>query len=122
MIFSFHFLHLYEPKINDMTLKYYRDAVNHYYEAYAFSLRIQPKDDDFVPTPEELIEADDEPFYTLKELDKMRSVICSNCALAHMCLKNWGFVRDEAKRVSFRMICEFVLIFCCCKYRCSREN
>mmetsp|Transcript_25085 Transcript_25085/g.50002 ORF Transcript_25085/g.50002 Transcript_25085/m.50002 type:complete len:552 (-) Transcript_25085:1198-2853(-) len=79
-------------------LTYYRDAVNHYYEAYHWANRITPKDEDFVPTPEELLAAEDEPFFTEKELDEMRSIICANCALAHMCLKNWGFVRDEAKK------------------------
>jgi len=28
----------------------------------------------------------------------MRSIICANCAMAHMCLKNWGFVRDESNK------------------------
>lgn len=59
-----------------------------------------PKDDDFVPTPEEIAAADEDPYFTQKELDELRSVICSNCALAHMFLKNWGFVRDESKKVS----------------------
>mmetsp|Transcript_26593 Transcript_26593/g.45396 ORF Transcript_26593/g.45396 Transcript_26593/m.45396 type:complete len:551 (-) Transcript_26593:64-1716(-) len=77
---------------------YYRDAVNHYYEAYHWASRIVPKDEDFVPTPEELAAADDDPYFTEKELDELRSIICSNCALAHMCLKNWGFQRDESKK------------------------
>ncbi len=83
-------------------IQYYRDAVNHYYEAIHWANRIVPKDEDFVPTIEELNAAEDDPFFTEKELDEMRSIICSNCAMAHMLLKNWGFVRDEAKKaVSF---------------------
>ena len=81
------------------SLQYYRDAVNHYYESYHWASRIVPKDEDFVPTPEELAAADDEPYFTQKELDELRSIICSNTALAHMCLKNWGYARDEAKKV-----------------------
>ena len=83
-------------------IQYYRDAVNHYYEAIHWANRIVPKDEDFVPTIEELNAAEDDPFFTENELDEMRSIICSNCAMAHMLLKNWGFVRDEAKKaVSF---------------------
>mmetsp|Transcript_11369 Transcript_11369/g.20936 ORF Transcript_11369/g.20936 Transcript_11369/m.20936 type:complete len:548 (-) Transcript_11369:97-1740(-) len=79
-------------------IQYYRDAVNHYYEAYHWACRIVPKDEDFVPTPEELAAADEDPYFTEKGLDELRSIICSNCALAHMCIKNWGHVRDEAKK------------------------
>lgn len=79
-------------------IQYYRDAVNHYYEAYHWATRITAKDDDFVPTAEELFAKDENPYYNQKELDEVCSIICSNCALAHMCLKNWGFVRDEAKK------------------------
>ena len=85
--------------VNRYNSKYYRDAVNHYYESYHWACRIVPKDEDFIPTPEELAAADDDPYFTQKELDEIRSIICSNCALAHMCLKNWGFVRDETKKV-----------------------
>ena len=79
-------------------IQYYRDAVNHYYEAYHWANRITPKDEDYVPTIEELNAAEDDPFFTEKELDEMRSIICANCAMAHMCLKNWGFVRDESNK------------------------
>ncbi len=58
-----------------------------------------PKDDDFVPTTEELAANHDDQYFTQRELDEIRSIICSNCALAHMCLKNWGYVRDESKKV-----------------------
>jgi len=78
-------------------IQYYRDAVNHYYEATHWASRIVPKEEDYVPTIEELNDQDIDPFFTEKELDEIRSVIHSNCAMAHMLLKNWGFVRDEAK-------------------------
>jgi hypothetical protein len=84
--------------------QYYRDAVNHYYEAYHWANRIVPKDDDYVPTPEELAADEGDQYFTQKELDEIRSIICSNCALAHMCLKNWGYVRDEAKKVR-KIVC-----------------
>jgi len=83
-------------------MNYYREAVNHYYEALSWANRIVAKDEDFVPTPEELAAVAEDPYFTEKELDELRSIICSNCAMAHMCLKNWGFVRDEAnKAVAF---------------------
>lgn len=79
-------------------IQYYRDAVNHYYEAYHWATRITAKDDDFVPTAEEFSDADIDPYFSQKELDELCSIICSNCAMAHMCLKNWGLTRDEAKK------------------------
>lgn len=62
-----------------------------------------PKDNDYTPTPEDLAADDGDQFFTQKEVDEIRSIICSNCALAHMCLKNWGYVRDESKKVSHRL-------------------
>ena len=53
-------------------VQYYRDAVNHYYEAMHWANRIVPKDEDFVPTPEELEAAQEDPFFTVKELDELR--------------------------------------------------
>ena len=61
-------------------IQYYRDAVNHYYDALHWANRIAPKDEDFVPTIEELnAQHEDDPYFTEKELDEIRSVICSNC-------------------------------------------
>ena len=85
--------------------QYYRDAVNHYYEAYHWANRIVPKNEDFVPTPEELLAAEDDPYFTEKELEELKSIICANCAMAHMMLKNWGFVRDESNKVSLGVVC-----------------
>ena len=73
--------------------QYFRDAINHYYEAMAWANMIEPMQEG------DLAQADtDDPTYTEKELDHERSAICSNIALMHMQLKNWGYVRDEAKR------------------------
>lgn len=46
--------------------------MNHYYEAMHWANRIVPKDEDFVPTPEELEAAQEDPFFTEKELDELR--------------------------------------------------
>jgi tetratricopeptide (TPR) repeat protein len=74
-------------------MQYYRDAINHWYEAYAWALKIEPlKEGD-------LAQADtDEPTYDEKELNALRSTICANLALAHLQLSNWGHTRDEAKK------------------------
>jgi hypothetical protein len=74
-------------------MQYYRDAINHWYEAYAWALKIEPlKEGD-------LAQADtDEPTYDEKELNALRSTICANLALAHLQLYNWGHTRDEAKK------------------------
>lgn len=74
-------------------LQYYRDAVNHYYEAIAWAQKIESM------LPGDLAQADtDDPTYTEEELDDVKSNICNNIALAHMQLRNWGHVRDESKR------------------------
>ena len=74
-------------------LQYFRDAVNHYYEAFAWAQKIKAMQ------PGDMAQADtDDPTYTEEELDEMKSNICNNVALAHMQLKNWGHVRDETKR------------------------
>ena len=73
--------------------QYFRDAINHYYEALAWANKIEPMQ------AGDLAQADtDDPTYTEAELDHERSAICSNIALMHLQLKNWGHVRDEAKR------------------------
>ena len=75
-------------------LQYYRDAINHYYEALAWALKIEPMQEG------DLAQADtDDPTYqNEQELNAERATICSNLALAHMQLKNWGHVRDESKK------------------------
>lgn len=74
-------------------MQYYRDAINHWYECFAWAQKIQPmQDGDFA-------QADtNEPTYTENELDKLKSTICGNIAQAHLMLSNWGHVRDECKK------------------------
>ncbi|KAL3938161.1 MAG: hypothetical protein SGBAC_006868 [Bacillariaceae sp.] len=95
-------------------VQYFRDAVNHYYEAFAWAQKIEPleskqadqkrkkearKDE---PMSEEASKGepahDDAPDYTEKELDELKSTLLSNAALAHLQLKNWGHVRDASKK------------------------
>ena len=74
-------------------MSYYRDAVNHWYECFAWAQKIVPLQlGDFA-------QADtDDPTYTESELNELKSTICSNIALAHLMLSNWGYVRDECKK------------------------
>eukprot|EP00977_Amphora_coffeiformis_P006196 scaffold1332_cov166-Amphora_coffeaeformis.AAC.24 len=74
-------------------VQYYRDAINHYFEALAWANKIEPLQEG------DLAQADtDDPTYNETELDHERSAICANIALCHLLLKNWGHVREEAKR------------------------
>lgn len=74
-------------------VQYYRDAINHYYEALAWANKIEPMQEG------DLAQADtDEPTYNETELDRERSLICSNISLMHLQLKNWGHARNESKR------------------------
>lgn len=71
-------------------LQYYRDAINFWYEAFAWAGKIQPFN--------EQSEADTaEETYTGCELKQMKSALCSNAALAHIQLSNWGLCRDQAQ-------------------------
>ena len=80
--------------VNNM--QYYRDAINHYYEAFAWAQKIEPMN------PGDLKTADtDDTTYTDEELNALKSSICANAALAHIQLKNWGHVRDESKKVGY---------------------
>jgi Cns1/TTC4 Wheel domain len=74
-------------------MQYYRDAINHWYECFAWAQKISPMQlGDFA-------QADtDDPTYTEDELNELKSTICSNIALAHLMLSNWGHVRDECKK------------------------
>ena len=74
-------------------LQYFRDAVNHYYEAYACACHIEAMHEG------DLAQADtDEDTYTPQQLDELKSTLCGNIALMHMQLKNWGHARDECKK------------------------
>ena len=83
-------------KLNNVTknMQYYRDAVNHYYEALAWAQKIEP----MLPGDWKSADNDDQT-YTEQELDELKATICCNAALAHTQLKNWGHVRDQAKKV-----------------------
>lgn len=75
-------------------MQFYRDAINHWYEAFAWAQKIQP-----LQAGGDLAQADtDDPTYTEPELDDLKSTICGNIALAHMQLSNWGHTRDECKK------------------------
>eukprot|EP00934_Nitzschia_sp_Nitz4_P008859 Nitzschia sp. Nitz4//scaffold165_size50357//12241//14020//NITZ4_007016-RA/size50357-augustus-gene-0.21-mRNA-1//1//CDS//3329538117//8849//frame0 len=78
-------------------VQYYRDAVNHYYEAIAWAQKIEPLEhrDPKAPTKPT---AQEEPEYTEAQLDEMKSTLYGNAALAHLQLRNWGHVRDDCKK------------------------
>jgi Cns1/TTC4 Wheel domain len=72
---------------------YYRDALNHWYNGMAWAQKIVPLQmGDFAQ-----VDTDD-PTYTEEELNELKSTICSNIALAHMMLSNWGHLRDESRK------------------------
>jgi tetratricopeptide (TPR) repeat protein len=74
-------------------MSYYRDAINHWYEALAWAEKIVPLQlGDYAQ-----VDTDD-PTYTEFELQEVKSTICSNVALAHLMLSNWGYVRTESKK------------------------
>lgn len=50
------------------------------------------------PVDEDGNRLDDIPFYTEQELNVYKSTLCTNAATAHLQLKNWGFVREDATR------------------------
>lgn len=75
-------------------VQFFRDAINHYYEAIAFAEKIEPMQEG------DMAQADtSDPTFTESELNELKSTICGNIALAHLQLKNWGYVRDESKKV-----------------------
>ncbi len=41
---------------------------------------------------------EDIPCYSEEELDGFKSTVLANAAMAHLQLKNWGYVRDDSKR------------------------
>jgi tetratricopeptide (TPR) repeat protein len=76
-------------------VQYYRDAVNHYYQAFYYAEFVKP---DQVPTDARGVSLDDLPTYTEEELNDFKSILYANAAMAHMQLKNWGHVRDDSKK------------------------
>jgi tetratricopeptide (TPR) repeat protein len=73
--------------------QYYRDAVNHYYQAFAWAQRIEPINEEN-SKPENT----DQISYTEDELDEIKSTLYANAAMAQMQLKNWGHVRDDSEK------------------------
>jgi len=74
--------------------QYFRDAINHYYEALAWAQKVEPM------MAGDLKQADtDDETYTEQELDELKSTLSANAALSHLQLKNWGYVRDDSKKV-----------------------
>lgn len=92
-------------------IQYYRDAINHYYEAVAWASKIEPLEHkqahEGVRNPTEDDEARkqrEETFETYKEaeIDEIKSTLYSNAALCHIQLKNWGHAKnDSAKAIDF---------------------
>jgi len=80
-----------QSKVKNM--QYYREAVNHYYEAFSFAQGIKPTIDGAAITHDA-----DEASYSEGELNEIKSVLLANAAMAHMQLKNWGYVRKDAKK------------------------
>ena len=81
-----------QSKVKNM--QYYRQAVDHYYEAFAFAQGIIPVNEGDIASPEDL----DEGTYNDEELNSIKSVLLANAAMAHMQLKNWGHVRNDCQK------------------------
>lgn len=74
-------------------VSYYREAINFWYEAFAWARKIVPLQ------AGDMAQADtNETTFDAAELDELQSTICANIALAHLMLSNWGHVRDECKK------------------------
>lgn len=89
--------------------QYYRDAINHYYEAIAWADQVSPidaidekneNDKEVREKKEEKEQDEDDPVFTQIELDHMKSTLYGNASMAHLQLKNWGHTRDNAEKVS----------------------
>jgi len=76
-------------------VQYYRDAINHYYEAFMWAERVEPG---VAPTDEHGITLDDTVYYTESELDEYKSTLCANAAMAHIQLRNWGHCKDDSNK------------------------
>ena len=78
-------------------VQYYRDAINKYYEAFAWAEKIESYDSEAQYPPYEERKTDD-PFYTHDELKAIKSTLFANAAMAHLQLRNWGYVREDSKK------------------------
>jgi tetratricopeptide (TPR) repeat protein len=85
-------------------IQYFRDAVNHYYEAAAWAQKVEPiehrqaSDTTNRKASEKKGSATEVQEYTERQLDELKSTLYANSALAHLQLKNWGLVRDDCKK------------------------
>lgn len=87
-------------------IQYYRDAINHYYEAVAWASKIEPLEHKQAHKGERDKNRDDaaikreETFEVWKEaeIDEMKSTLYSNAALCHIQLKNWGHAKTDSTR------------------------
>uniref|UniRef100_A0A7S3VEM7 Cns1/TTC4 wheel domain-containing protein n=1 Tax=Chaetoceros debilis TaxID=122233 RepID=A0A7S3VEM7_9STRA len=76
-------------------IQYYRDAVNFYYESFHWAEAVEA---DTGAVDSEGRPLDDIPLYSESELDDWKSTVLANAAMAHMQIKNWGFVRNDSTR------------------------
>lgn len=76
-------------------VQYYRDAINCYYESYYWAKKVIP---DTSAVDKDGRSLDDLEVYSKSELDEFKSTVLANAAMAHMQIKNWGYVRDDSKR------------------------
>lgn len=74
-------------------MRFYRDAINAYGESVAWGERVPVVEDG----EEHETEGDDRK-YTRAELDAYVGATCSNVALCHLRLKNWGHARDLSRK------------------------
>jgi tetratricopeptide (TPR) repeat protein len=77
-------------------MQYFRDAVNHYYEAIGWADKVEPGR---LPTDAEGREINNaDLIFTNEQLADMKSNLYANASMAHLQLKNWGHVRDDSKK------------------------
>jgi tetratricopeptide (TPR) repeat protein len=101
-------------------VQYYRDAINHYYEAIVWANKIEPMEHrQQQQQQQQEVERNQnnsgdettqqqkhhhnhhqqqQQQYTEQELNEIKSTLYSNSALCHMQLKNWGFCKKDSNR------------------------
>ncbi len=77
-------------------VQYYRDAINHYMEALGWADKVVPTDGEGGASVDLHETNAKDRLFTAAELDKYKSVLLGNRAMAHMELKNWGFVVQDS--------------------------
>jgi tetratricopeptide (TPR) repeat protein len=76
-------------------VQYYRDAINHYYNSFHWAEKVMP---DTPAVDGDGVIMEDLPIFTEDELNEFKSTVLSNAAMAHMQLKNWGYVRNDSNK------------------------